>query len=119
VVRCVLLLSAVACGGTGDAAGPSPEEVERPPYASGVTVGETYAYKLYTHCGVQWTRIDGTWWETRPIVKGEDGLPSGWGNPYDAGKMTIVTDRTAVYEGPDGDVPFRRTEEREPPFICM
>jgi hypothetical protein len=90
-----------------------------PPYDAGVTIGESYRYKMYTHCGVHWTRIDGVWWETSPLGEDEATPPNGWGNPFDEGTMTIVDHQTAVYEGPDGDVTFTRTSETEAPFTCM
>lgn len=119
VLGCLLLLASIACGGMSDSGGPTRAEMEQPPYAAGVTIGETYSYEMYTHCGIHWTRIDGTWWETSPIGVNEAEPPSGWGNPYDAGRMTIVDHRTAVYDGPDGDVQFSRTSKTEPPFVCM
>ena len=53
------------------------------------------------------------------INDGSANPPSGWGNPYDAGRLQIVDGVTAVYAGgPDVDVEFERTDTVEAPFNC-
>jgi hypothetical protein len=47
-------------------------------------------YRLYTHCGIQWARIDGTFWgATQPLSDGNGNPPSGWGNPIQDGTLTF------------------------------
>lgn len=127
VVCCAMALA--ACGDDDDdAAGSRPEVVEgpaqaeidnEPPYGPGLDVGESYDYVLYTHCGIEWARIDGLWWRTTPLDAGNANPPPGWGNPYDAGELLIVDDTTAVYSGgPDVEVEFERTDIVEAPFTC-
>lgn len=90
-----------------------------PPYGPGVEAGETYNYVLYTHCGVEWAPIDGVWWQTDPLGVAEASPPDGWGNPFDAGSLTVTGDDTATYTSDTGiDVELRRTEITEAPFSC-
>ncbi len=98
---------------------PAQEDIlDEPPYGAGVVVGETYDYVMYVHCGVRWTRIDGVWWKTAPLGDGVNP-PDGWGNPYDAGTLTVIDETTAEYTGgPDVTVRFKRTDATEPPFMC-
>ncbi len=123
--RCVVLVAVVllvaACSSGGVVEGPAQDDIEnKPPYGVGVEIGETYDYVLYVHCGVRWARIDGTWWETAaPLDDGNANPPNGWGNPYDAGSLTVVDETTAEYRGgPDVTVRFGRTDATEPPFAC-
>jgi len=107
-------------GGAEVVDGPAQADIDdEPPYGAGAEVGETYDYTLYTHCGIEWTRIDGVWWRaTTPLSDGNANPPPGWGNPYDKGQMEIVGESAAVYRGVEGDVEFERTDEVEAPFAC-
>lgn len=118
-----------ACGDEdGVATGDRPQVVEgpaqadidnEPPYGPGAEVGESYDYVLYTHCGIEWARIDDVWWRTTPLDDGNANPPSGWGNPYDAGELLVVDDTAAVYSGgPNVEVEFERTDLSEVPFAC-
>lgn len=118
-------MALAACGDDDVADGSRPEVVEgpaqadinnEPPYGQGVGVRESYDYVLYTHCGIEWARIDGVWWRTIPLHDGNANPPSGWGNPYDAGVLLVHDDTTAVYSGgPDVEVEFERTDIVEAP----
>ena len=89
------------------------------PYGRGVVVGETYAYELYVHCGVEWARIDGTWWQTAPLNDGSGNPPAGWGNPADQGMLTMLDEITAQYVSQSGViVTLSRTPAVEPPVLC-
>lgn len=93
---------------------------DEPPYGPGVQVGETYDYQLYTHCGVEWGRVDGVWWRTQPLGIGTAAPPPGWGDPYDAGQLRLVDGATAVYSGGPGvDIEFERTDLTEAPSLCL
>ena len=117
-----LLCSVIACSEDNHrvAKGPAAADAaNEAPYGPGVDVDEAYDYVLYVHCGVQWARIDGVWWETRPLSDGNANPPKGWGNPYDAGTMALVDDDTAEYVGGTGvAVRFARTERIKAPFEC-
>lgn len=120
----VVLALLGGCDRTGDrqnANGPPKRAaLKMPPYAAGAEAGETYDYVLYTHCGIMWTRIDGVWWETQPLDDGSGNPPPGWSNPFDAGRLKMLDDDTAIFSGgPDAKVRFKRTEIVEAPFTCM
>ena len=59
---------------------------------------------LYTHCGIEELRVDGTFFITEtPLHDGQGNPPPGWGNPYQAGTVT-VSGSQAVFEDGDGHV---------------
>lgn len=111
----ILVLAAAVLSGCGDddrTEGPAQEAIDnQPPYGPGVQVGESYDYDLYTHCGIEWARIDGVWWQTAPLDDGNANPPDGWGNPYDAGRLVVDTETTATYTSEAGTaVEFERTD---------
>lgn len=117
----------VSCGdgsrsadGPGTVESPPPIELDgAPPYGPGIEVGASYDYVLYTHCGIEWAPIDGVWWRTDPLGVGEASPPEGWGNPHDAGTLTVDGGDTATYTSDTGiDVEFRRTDTVETPVAC-
>ncbi len=126
LIALATLLSVAACTddeavGSGEVVdGPSQAAIDdEPPYGVGARVGETYEYTLYTHCGIEWTRIDGVWWRaSTPLSDGNANPPSGWGNPYDEGEMEIVDESTATFQGGPTDVEFERTDKVDAPFTC-
>jgi hypothetical protein len=76
-------------------------------------------YTLYTHCGIEWTKIDGTFWHaTRRLSDGNGNPPPGWGNPFQKGALVFVNSATARFESAAGSVTFRRTARARPPVIC-
>ncbi len=99
---------------------PPPIELDgEPPYGPSIEVGASYDYVLYTHCGIEWAPIDGVWWRTDPLGVAEASPPEGWGNPYDAGTLTVDGDDTATYTSDTGiEVEFRRTDTVETPVAC-
>lgn len=129
--RAVVLAAALLLGACGDdsdvpdgyrqsADGPAKADVnDQPPYGPGAEAGRSYDYVLYTHCGIEWSRIDGVWWQSTPLDDGNANPPAGWGNPYDEGEIEIVGDTTAVYRGgPGAEIEFERTDIVEAPFSC-
>lgn len=91
---------AVACGGTASprTAGLA-HGASRPAVTTTViTSAKSRPYQLYTHCGVSEARIDGRYYKaTRPLSDGSGNPPAGWGNPYQAGTMTMVSAKQAVF----------------------
>jgi hypothetical protein len=76
-------------------------------------------YRLYTHCGIEWAKIDGTFWRaTHPLSDGSGNPPSGWGNPYQIGTLAFVGPAIAEFNSPLGSVTFERTSRKTPPVIC-
>ncbi len=76
-------------------------------------------YRLYTHCGIEWARILGTFWRTAaPLSDGHGNPPAGWGNPFQDGTLTFTSPGTAVFRSTAGNVTFHRTPRTNPPFLC-
>jgi hypothetical protein len=77
------------------------------------------AYRLYTHCGVEWARIDGVFWRAvQPLSDGSGNPPPGWGNPFQEGRLTLTNPTTAEFSSPAGSVTFKRTGRTRAPVIC-
>ena len=77
------------------------------------------AYQLYTHCGIDWTRIDGTFWRARhSLSNGHGNPPRGWGNPVQVGTLNMLSRTTAKFTSIAGNVAFERTARTRPPFVC-
>jgi hypothetical protein len=56
------------------------------------------AYNLYTHCGVDEAKIGDRFYQAvTPLTDGNGNPPAGWGNPYQAGTMTLVSATEAVF----------------------
>lgn len=76
-------------------------------------------YRLYTHCGIEWAKIHGTFWRAvKPLSDGHGNPPAGWGNPYQTGTLTFTSPTTAVFRSPPGSVSLDRTARTRPPFGC-
>ncbi len=77
-------------------------------------------FEVYTHCGVENTRIHGDWWHAKPPLynKRRNGPPPGWGDPYQTGTLTMVSDNRAVFEALGQQVVFVPTAENHPVRIC-
>jgi hypothetical protein len=75
-------------------------------------------YRLYTHCGIEWARIDGTYWRAIPPLSDGSGNPPGWGNPFQEGTLSRTRGATAEFNSPAGSVTFHRTNRTRPPLIC-
>jgi hypothetical protein len=76
-------------------------------------------YQLYTHCGIEWAKIDGTFWRAKhPLSDGSGNPPAGWGNPFQDGTLVFISPTTARFDSPVGSVTFERTSRRQPPLIC-
>jgi len=55
-------------------------------------------YDLYTHCGIREARIGNDFYVATPQLNdGSGNPPAGWGNPAQAGTMTVYDDGTARF----------------------
>jgi hypothetical protein len=55
-------------------------------------------YKLYTHCGIDEARIGNQYFAAvHPLSDGAGNPPIGWGNPYQAGTLTVVSSTETVF----------------------
>lgn len=76
-------------------------------------------YHLYTHCGIKWTKVEGTFWRARhPLSDGSGNPPDGWANPYQQGRLVIIGPTTARFDSPAGSVTFERTARKSLPLTC-
>src|SRR5580704_4003624 len=77
------------------------------------------SYRLYTHCGIEWAKIEGTFWRaTPPLSDGNGNPPAGWGNPFQEGNLAFRGRATATFSSPAGSVTFKRTDRARPPVLC-
>jgi hypothetical protein len=57
-----------------------------------------FPYELYTHCGIEGALIGSTYFVAETPLTDEYGNPpEGWGNPYQKGTMTLLSDTEAVF----------------------
>lgn len=83
------------------------------------TIARGEPYRLYTHCGIQWARIDGTFWRaTPPLSDGSGNPPRGWGNPFQQGTLFFRSRTRAEFTTSAGSVVFKWTGRTQPPVIC-
>jgi hypothetical protein len=89
-------ISACADESGGTVLGGPPSTTE----PSTISVGETVDFSMYTHCGVESTRINGRVWNaTDPLYSSLEmlGPPDGWGDPYQDGRLTLQSAGRAVF----------------------
>jgi hypothetical protein len=108
VLALTLATLAAGCGSHAAATGPA------------ATVAHRAApYTLLTHCGIEWAKIDCAFWRAlRPLSDGNGNPPPGWGNPSQPGTLTFTNRTTAEFSSPAGKVMFKRTDRKQPPFLC-
>src|SRR5690242_11922651 len=96
-----LVVAAVAVAGCGS-------QVNSSTGATTALAGRPY--QLYTHCGIEWAKIGGTFWRAKqPLSDGSGNPPAGWGNPFENGTLVFLTPTTAKFHSPAGSVTFERT----------
>ena len=88
-----------ACGGTAaQAAKPA-----APSRTAAATAGSARPYLLYTHCGIDEARIGNRYFEAlHPLSDGSGNPPTGWGNPYQKGTVTLLSPAKAVFRDDAG-----------------
>ena len=88
---------------TTDAPGGSPAAGPAATSSAARDIRGTKPYDLLTHCGVREALIDNNYYLASPVLDdGNGNPPTGWGNPYDRGTMTMNTDKTADFRDADG-----------------
>jgi hypothetical protein len=76
-------------------------------------------YRLYTHCGIEWARINGTFWRAEPpLSDGSSNPPAGWGNPFQNGRLVFLSATRARFDSSAGTATFVRTSRDSPPLVC-
>lgn len=80
------------------------------PHSGRVTVGVPYRFQLYTHCGLDYplaVDFDGSFWDPigpGPASDGSGNPPTGYGNPFDQGTMTLISPTLTQYTSSGGRV---------------
>ena len=104
----ILVAMLVGCGSQTRAAAPQARSAHR-----------SAPYRLYTHCGIRWARIHGTFWRaTPPLSDGNGNPPPGWGDPYQDGTLRLMNRTTAQFSSRAGRVTFKRTARTQPAVVC-
>lgn len=88
---------------------------------SSVSIGKTIDFSMYTHCGVESTRINGRVWNAvEPLYSSPEklGPPAGWGNPEQDGKLTLESRDRAVFAALGQRVVLVPSESNEPLRPC-
>ena len=110
-------LCACADDGGGAVSGGEPSTTE----SRTISVGETIEFSMYTHCGVESTRINGRVWNaTNPLYSSPEklGPPDGWGDPYQDGKLTLQSSDRAVFAARGERVVLVPSDTGEPLRPC-
>lgn len=62
-----------------------------------------HGFDLYTHCGIREAKIGSDFYAASAVLDdGNGNPPTGWGNPYQVGSMTVYADGTAHFSAPGG-----------------
>jgi hypothetical protein len=83
-------------------------------------IGVAYPFDLYTHCGVLGADVAGTWFAADPpLEEGAGNPPPDWDNPYQRGRLTLVTATEAVFTDDAGhEVRLGAAPESARPAPC-
>jgi hypothetical protein len=121
VIR-LLLVAATALATASCGTNNPLSDAETPAYTeSAPPVDEPVEYVLYTHCGVESARIGDRWWHAVEPLYGEDGQgtpPEGWGDPYQAGELTLGSEGSATFEAEGDKVDFVPAKDNRPVRMC-
>ncbi|MCZ9880328.1 hypothetical protein [Arthrobacter sp. B2a2-09] len=64
-------------------------------------------FALFTHCGIYEAQVQGSFFVTdQPLDDGHGNPPSGWGNPYQPGTITVEGQRAVFHDGSGHTVTF-------------
>src|ERR687897_84680 len=77
-----------------------------------------YWHMLFTHCGIVGTRFAGRNWVAEPVLDdGNGNPPTGWGNPFQPGVMTLTSQDHAEFKSRNGELEatFRPRTPADPP----
>jgi hypothetical protein len=92
VASVAVVLVLAGCGSAHLAAGSAS------PSGPSASASPAIPYSLHTHCGIDWTRIDGRWYRASPpLSDGSGNPPSGWGNPDQQGTIQMISSTEAEF----------------------
>jgi hypothetical protein len=113
VMMLAMSLVVAGCGGSANAEETYAETA--PP------IGKRVDFTFYTHCGVENARIGGVWWVATKPLYGKQGVgdsPKGWDNPFQEGRLTVLSPTTAVFEARGARVDLVPAATGRPLRIC-
>jgi hypothetical protein len=95
----------IAVGGVGDSPAVWRGSAGGAPNSPGAIAGVGYPISIYTHCGLDRSRIDfdSSFWN--PVGETSDGQgnpPDGYDNPYDSGTIRLLPDGTSEFTSSQG-----------------
>jgi hypothetical protein len=94
---------AIVAGVVTACASPGLLPAARPAGAATAAARSPQPYQLYTHCGIDEARLGNRYFEAvDPLSDGAGNPPPGWGNPYQAGTITLVSPTEAVFRDAAG-----------------
>ncbi len=84
-------------------------------------MGEPVEFFVLTHCGVESLRLDGRWWVAVKPLYSEDGpgtSPEGWGDPYQKGELTLISEQRVTFVAHGTQVAFVPAADDRPLKVC-
>jgi hypothetical protein len=97
VVSLAAALLAACSSSSSPAAAPTAARTTAPT-AARTTAPKPVPYNLYTHCDIDYVRVGNRYYEaTPPLSDGSGNPPPGWGNPYQAGTLTVISTTQVVF----------------------
>lgn len=91
-------IAAVSCQGPASHPVGAAAHGQAEPRVTSTTAPLSVPFTLYTHCGISEARISGRYYQAvHPLSDGSGNPPAGWGNPYQAGAMTLVSGTEAIF----------------------
>jgi hypothetical protein len=67
-------------------------------------IGVEYQVDLGTHCGLTQVKFAGGFWDIQgSLDDGNGNPPPGFGNPMDAGTITLISGEEAIYRNQAGE----------------
>lgn len=119
VIATITLIGLSGCGDSHATANSGDQVLKQSAPSNSASSAQGQPYSLYTHCGIKWAKIRGTFWQAEhEMSDGSGNPPEGWGNPFQTGRLTFQSDRIATFTSTAGQVTFRRTPKSKPPFLC-
>jgi len=113
-----LFAALTGCGAAETVESVAPTSMTPQGSSNEVNVVDSFAYTLYTHCGIRFARFDRQTWATKPRSDGSGNPPPGWDNPSQAGTMYLLANGRAGFRTPGlPDLRFHRTRA-EPPMCA-
>ena len=122
-IAAMLLVAVSGCAQSTETAGRGTPTAREPAHRTGPArdagSADGVPFNLYTHCGIRWAKIRGTfWYAEHEMSDGNGNPPEGWGNPIQSGRLSFQSRRTATFTSTAGQVIFHRTSQTEPAFMC-